>query len=284
MKISDIFLARQSMFLSRPNTDFSSTSSSGIDRCELKEAFAGMGVPLSDLTLDDIMARFDADDNGIIEYSEFLAMMQSLVKPKKGGGWSWESLGEKMMSMMHTKDKLECAYQLSEIDRIESLNVCCSKPTKMITHSPLREVTFAIFLKCRDYEKPLLVVCSKPEHRLAWVDALRTCYVKSAQMKADCGCTVAKANQSKVGWQHRAIRASLFSLVVCNDVTGLKEQVSAPSPDIDDIDDQDEYYGYTALHYAVILDHESCAVILMQCGANVNLLDYNHKSPLDHGM
>ena len=139
---------------------------------------------------------------------------------------------------------------------------------------------FAIFLKGRG--EPLIMVCSNPEHRLAWVDAFRICYVNSLHLRADNGSRIAKRIRSKVGWQHRVIMASLFSLVLCKNIEVLKEQLDKDSPDIN-IDESDEYNGYTALHYAVVMDDVAKARLLMEHGAQVNVQDNNDKTPLDHG-
>ena len=40
----------------------------GLDRCELKEVFSGMGVPISEKALSDIIDRFDADHDGTIDF------------------------------------------------------------------------------------------------------------------------------------------------------------------------------------------------------------------------
>merc|ERR1712176_261654 len=115
------------------------------------------------------------------------------------------------------------------------------------------------------------------------MDAFRICCVKSTQMKADSGFESAKVTCKQFGWQHRIIRASIFSLVVCKDLRGLKRQLSKvmSSPDTP-INDRDEYHGYSALHYAVVLDDMDCAELLIEHGANVNLPDDNEKNPLDH--
>lgn len=261
-----------------------SDQSGSLDRFEVKEIFDGMGMPISEHTLSDIMEKFDTDNDGTIDCAEFESEMLSKLQPKKESRWSWESLGEKLKNTIRGSDaeqKLDCAYLLSDIEKIESTNICYSESTQMFAKSSWAELVFAIFIKGGG--DPLVMVCSKPEHRLAWVDAFRTCYVKSTQLRANSGFNAAKKIRGQVGWQHRIIRASLFSLVVCNDLTLLEEQLANPSPDID-IDDQDEYYGYTALHYAVVLCHMDCAKLLLRYGAKVNLNDNDQKTPLDHAV
>ena len=242
-----------------------------------------MGVPISEHVLSDILERFDSDHDGTIDFEEFETVMNELKpKPKEDERWSWGSLGEKIRKTIGSRPsdaerKLECAFPLLDIEKIESINVCCSEQTELFAKSSWSELMFAIFIKGR--ATPLLLVCSKPAHRLAWVDAFRICYVKSVQLKADGGSRVAKKIRSQVGWQHRIIRASLFSLVVCNDLTKLREQLAKPYLEME-IDEQDDY-GYTALHYCALLGHFKCASLLVQQEANVNLKDDNQKTPLD---
>mmetsp|Transcript_11818 Transcript_11818/g.25916 ORF Transcript_11818/g.25916 Transcript_11818/m.25916 type:complete len:605 (-) Transcript_11818:1148-2962(-) len=256
-----------------------SDQSGFLDRCELREVFKGMGVPIGELALSDIMERFDIDQDGTIELAEFESVMHEL-EPKKEETWSWGKLGDKLKRLFnHAETKLQCAFPLSDIEKVESINICYSEATQMFANSSWTELVFAIYIKGR--EDPLIMVCSKPEHRLAWVDAFRTCYVKSIGLKADNGSMAAKEIRGKVGWQHRIIRASIFSLVVCRHLASLKEQLDNPSPDMG-IDDQDEYCGYTALHYAVILGDIGCVKLLLHYGARVNLQDFDQKTPLDH--
>mmetsp|Transcript_50356 Transcript_50356/g.107241 ORF Transcript_50356/g.107241 Transcript_50356/m.107241 type:complete len:616 (+) Transcript_50356:155-2002(+) len=260
-----------------------SDQSGALDRCELKEVFNGMGVPISERALSDILERFDVDQDGTIDADEFITAMQSHLQPKKAKN-AWDSLsswGVKLRQSLTKSDgerKLDCAYQFSDIDKVEVINVCSSESTQALANSSWADLIFALFVKGR--EDPLVMVCSKQEQRLAWVDAFRTCCVKSMQMRADSGFGAAKKIRGRIGWQHRIIRASLFSLVVCNDLAGLIQKLANPSPDID-IDDQDEYHGYTALHYAVVLSHAPIAKHLLQCGAKVNLCDDDQKTPLD---
>ena len=106
-------------------------------------------------------------------------------------------------------------------------------------------------------------------------------------MQLGTGCASGYSHSLKhisaqLGWQHRTIRASLFSLVCTNDVKGLGEQLANPFPDIS-IDDQDEYRRCSPLHYAAILGHIECAEILLRYQARVNLEDNDLKTPLDHG-
>ena len=209
-----------------------------------------MGVPISELALSNIMDRFDVDHDGQIDFEEFERVMHEL-EPKEEERWSWGSIGNKLkqattltrtMTGSNVERKVQCAYPLSDIDKVESLNVCSSEATSVFVNSSWAELIFAIYVKDR-YE-PFIMVCSKPEHRKAWVYAFKTCCVKSVLLRAGMGSKAARKIRSQIGWQHRIIRATLFSLVVCNDLEGLQQKLARKSTDVD-INDQDEYNGYT---------------------------------------
>jgi hypothetical protein len=233
--------------------------------------------------LKDRFIVIDTDSNnndGTIDIAELKSDTND-VPPKKP--WNWGPLGDKLKQTLgsrKTESNVECAFSFSNITKLESINVCCSEVTSVYQKSSWADLVFAIFIDKRD--EPLIVVCSKPEHRSAWVDAFRTCCVNSILLRAGNGLNDAKIIRAQPGWQHRLIRASLFSLVCANDLKGLGEQLDNPSPDIS-IDDQDEYRGCSALHYAAFLGYLDCAETLLRYRASVNLEDNDLKTPLDHG-
>lgn len=197
--------------------------------------------------------------------------------------WNWGLLGRKIKQTMvgpETERNVECAYSYSDVAKVECIDVCHSEATSVYLNSLWAELVLAIFIEKR--EEPLIIICSNPEHRTAWLDAFSICCVNSAHLQANNGLKDAKHIRSQPGWQHRIIRATLFSLVCTNDVRELGVQLANPSRTIH-IDDQDEYRGCTALHYAAILGHLDCAKMLLRHKANVNLEDNDLKTPLDHG-
>ena len=262
--------------------------SGSLDRCELKELFNSMGVPIGERALGSIMERFDKDVDGTIEFEEFAEVMNELTPKKEtSSSWSLGSLQKTVGGMLKKsmsgpkQHKLDCAYPLSDIERIESINMCSSQDTDFFAHSSWADLVFAIFVKGRD--EPLIMVCSKPEHRAAWVDAFKTVCVKSLQLRAENGSRIAKKIRKLVGWQHKLIQSSIFSLVLCKDVSCLKEQLTKDSSDIN-IDEHDEYGGYTALHYATIVGDIDKAKLLLLNRARVNEHDNDSKTPLDHAV
>ncbi len=215
--------------------------------------------------LNDRFVAFD----GTMDAGELKSIINDPA-PKKEESWNWGLMCRKWKR--NTDVKVQCAYSYASIAKVESINICFSEATSVYRNSLWAELVFAIFIEKR--EEPLIIICSKPEHRSAWVDAFRTCYVNSSHSL--------KHIRAQPGWQHRTIRASLFSLVCTNDVNGLGEQLANPFPDIS-IDDQDEYRRCSPLHYAAILGHIDCAEMLLRYQARVNLEDNDLKTPLDHG-
>ena len=208
--------------------------------------------------------------------------MHDLEPKKEEIRWTLGSLGEKIkkgISSFKVEPKVECGYPLSDILRVELIDICYSESTKVYVNTSWAKLVFAIFLRGRD--GPLVVVCSKKDQCLAWVDAFRICFVKSLVVRADNGCSKAKAIQALPGWQHCIIRASLFSLACIGDLAGLDRQLANPSSAMN-INNKDEHHGYTALHYAAIMGRSDVVKLLLQYQARVNIQDNDGRTPLDH--
>mmetsp|Transcript_20959 Transcript_20959/g.44040 ORF Transcript_20959/g.44040 Transcript_20959/m.44040 type:complete len:646 (-) Transcript_20959:824-2761(-) len=255
--------------------------SGSLDRLEMRDMFQSLGVPVSEQALSELMQKFDADGNDTITFDEFEAVALALepkgeASPKKT---FWKDLGATLKKAWNVAEdaKLDCAYLLSDIERIESLDVCNSEQTKIFANSSWAELCFSIFIKGR--QEPIILVCSKPEQRAAWIDALGVCIVNSIRFQSDA--LDKKAMTSQLGWQHRRIRASISSLVLEEDLAGLQKQKVRPTPGVD-INYRDPYHGYTALHYAVIMGNLEIAALLLSMSVMVNVKDKSDKTPLDH--
>eukprot|EP00804_Cyclotella_cryptica_P001785 CCRYP_018588-RB/>CCRYP_018588-RB protein AED:0.29 eAED:0.29 QI:100/1/1/1/0.8/0.66/6/1051/628 len=262
-----------------------SDGSGELDRYELREVFQSMGVPPSEQMLTELMNRFDIDDSGTIDFREFKQVLSELASKDKPqcneGNTFMKTLRNTLMGKLSQSDikrKLDVAFPLTDIDRVESLNICCSSKTKMFANSSLADVSFAVFIRFRKH--PLILVCSKPEQREAWVDAFRVCLVNSRNLSGD---KFQREEDDKPGWQHTLVRDSLFSLIVCDDYSGLSRYLEDPPAD-STVNDHDEYYGFTALHFAVIWDRLECAALLLSNGAKVNAKDNDKKTPRDHAL
>lgn len=260
--------------------DIDSDHSGEIDRCELREIFTGLGVPIGESALSEVMNRIDTDNDGTITFEEFESAMQELAPAPKEEKTLFGSLGKRLMKVLTPSDaqrKLECAYLLTDIEKVECLDICHSAKTRMFAESSFGNLSFAIFLKGQ--EQPLCVICSKPEHKNAWINAFKVCIVNGIQNAADKSALRIRSN---IGWQHHLVRASICSLVVTNNLDGLHKQITSPSLQCH-VDEQDEYHSFTALHYAAALGRLDCAVLLLQAKAKVNLKCKDQKTPLDYG-
>lgn len=260
--------------------DIDSDNSGEIDRCELREIFLGLGVPVSERALSEVMSKIDADNDGTITFEEFEAAMQDLAPTPKEEKTIFGSLGKRLMKALSSSDmqrKLECAYLLTDVERIECLDTCHSVSTRMFAESSFGNLSFAVFVKGQ--AQPLVMICSKPEHKNAWINAFKICLVNSVQNATE---NSAKQIRDNKGWQHRLVRATIFSLVVTNNLDGLHKKIASPSPHIC-VDEQDEYHGFTALHYAAVLGRLDCAILLLQAKVKVNVKCKEKKTPLDYG-
>lgn len=142
---------------------------------------------MSELALSELMERFDADQSGTIDFTEFEQVLEE-IKPKEEAenASNWGSWGKKLMKALNPSDvkrKLALARQLSDVKWVESLNICSSEATRLYAGSSWADLTFAIFIK--GAKEPLIVVCSKPEQRQAWIDALCICIVNSIKFGSD---------------------------------------------------------------------------------------------------
>lgn len=273
---------RQYIQLMESSFDCLTNSFLALDRLEIRDMFQSLGVPVSEQALSELMQKFDADGNDTITFDEFEAVALALepkgeASPKKT---FWKNLGATLKKVWNVAEdaKLDCGYLLSDIERIESLDVCNSEQTKIFANSSWAELCFSIFIKGR--EEPIILVCSKPEQRAAWIDALGVCIVNSIRFQSDAPDK--KTMTSQLGWQHRRIRASISSLVLEEDLAGLQKQKVRPTPGVD-INYRDPYHGYTALHYAVIMGNLEIAALLLSMSVMVNVKDKSDKTPLDYG-
>mmetsp|Transcript_8593 Transcript_8593/g.19311 ORF Transcript_8593/g.19311 Transcript_8593/m.19311 type:complete len:432 (-) Transcript_8593:122-1417(-) len=164
--------------------DIDVDGSGSLDRGEIRELFQGMGMPLSASSLDGVMETFDVDFDGTISFHEFKSILHQTQQPKSHQNQNlWGSLGKLLKKALDRSDvtpKLDAAFLLSDIDRIENLGVCHLTSTQLLPTSDWARHTFAIFLK--EVEEPILVACSKPGHVEPWMHAFSAC-IESLKQK-----------------------------------------------------------------------------------------------------
>mmetsp|Transcript_2232 Transcript_2232/g.4061 ORF Transcript_2232/g.4061 Transcript_2232/m.4061 type:complete len:613 (-) Transcript_2232:78-1916(-) len=261
--------------------DIDSDNSGEIDRCELREIFQGMGVPVGESALSEVMRRIDSDEDGTITFDEFECAMQELAPTPKEEKSLFGSLGlrlSKAFSSSNMQRKLDGAYLLTDVERIECLSICHSAKTRVFAESSFGDMSFAIHVKGQ--EQPLVMICSKPAHKDAWINAFKVCIVNSMKNATDKS---AKQIRDKIGWQHQIVRATIFSLVVTNNLDALHKQITSQSQK-SRVNEEDEYRSFTALHYAAALGRLDCAILLLQAKVEVNAKCKDQKTPLDYAI
>mmetsp|Transcript_6123 Transcript_6123/g.8926 ORF Transcript_6123/g.8926 Transcript_6123/m.8926 type:complete len:446 (+) Transcript_6123:247-1584(+) len=208
--------------------EIDSDQSGEIDRCELREIFLGMGVPIGESALTEVMHKIDTDEDGTITFDEFEYAMKELCPTSKEEKTFFGSLGKRFKnafgSSSDVQRTLEYAYLLTDVEKIECLSVCHSAKTRMFAQSSFGSLSFAIHV--RGQEQPVVLICSKPEHKDAWINAFKVCMINSIQNATD---TTSKEIRGKFGWQHQLVQATMFSLVITNNLDALRKQLTFQS-------------------------------------------------------
>lgn len=149
-----------------------------LDRSEVRSSFIGMRMPLDESVLDEVITKFDTDSDGKISFEEFKSMM-----PVKGAFWG--GLGGKLKDVFsrdRVTRKLDVAFQLSDIDGIENTGAHQIEQTEPIAHPELALFDFAVHVQ--GVSEPLTLMCSKPGHAQAWVEAFQTCIASNKSNSA----------------------------------------------------------------------------------------------------
>jgi len=178
--------------------DIDTNQGGSLDRVEIHEFFQSMGMPLGGIALDGIMDKLDSDSDGAVSWNEFKSMMHEMKTRRQqktdeptlpssnsnsnnsnnnNGPSPWmKSFGKKLkraLSKMPTASKLDVAFQMKDITKIEDLSVCHSEKTRIFANADWAHLTMAVHIT--GMKVPLLVTCAKPGHVDAWMEAFRTC-------------------------------------------------------------------------------------------------------------
>jgi len=162
--------------------DIDTNHAGSLDRAEIHDFFQSMGMPLGGIALDGIMDKFDSDSNGAVSWNEFKSMvleMKTQRQQKKRN-----SFGKKIrraLSKMPTDSKLDVAFQMKDITKIENLGVCHSEKTRIFANSEWAHLTMAVHIT--GTKVPFLVTCAKPGHVDAWMGAFRTCIANGSRIQ-----------------------------------------------------------------------------------------------------
>lgn len=162
-------------YFSEPKTNFIAA----LDRGEINDFFHRMGMPLSGPALNHIMNQYDLDSNDAISWNEFKAMVPKPKVPTREERLSWTSIGMSVRNAIGRtglSQKLDAAFQLDDVKKIENLGVCHSRRTEIFADSEWAPLTFAVQLKGGG--TPLLVTCAKPGHVEAWMEVFHSCVTR----------------------------------------------------------------------------------------------------------
>eukprot|EP00581_Thalassiosira_minuscula_P006568 CAMPEP_0183742150 /NCGR_PEP_ID=MMETSP0737-20130205/64047_1 /TAXON_ID=385413 /ORGANISM="Thalassiosira miniscula, Strain CCMP1093" /LENGTH=390 /DNA_ID=CAMNT_0025977685 /DNA_START=266 /DNA_END=1435 /DNA_ORIENTATION=- len=152
-------------------SDIDVDNSGSLDRSEIYDFFQKMGWELTDSTIDDLLNKFDSDSDGNISLDEFESMMYELQHMPEMSSIisSMKKIRFKLMNALHKRGfthKLDAAFQLEGIEKIENISIFHSTRTKLLADSKWGQLTFAVHIN--GVAGPLLVTCAKPGHVEAW--------------------------------------------------------------------------------------------------------------------
>lgn len=278
---------------------------SEIEKWELQKLFVDLGIPMGESVIDELIKKSSSSvmstQSDKVEWRAIHKSLQdyftrtndeSLIRRSNSGqslDQDNEPQGMKKLFRSSSKKKntkVERAMLFSSVARVDSLDICHGDHHACIevSKSEYAETSFSVTLNGKKND-PIIFVCSKQEHRDSWVEAFKPVMVR-ATMKSSVD--EKEELRSLLGWQHLVVRSSFLSLVILNDIEGLKRIISSEEGGNrhkrkNELNAIDEHNGYSALHYATILSHTDCMEVLLEAGASVSLEDREGKSPMYHG-
>lgn len=310
-------------YLQAKLTEMDDEESGEIEKWELQRLFTHMGIPMGETVLDELIQRTTNTSSASVKTQndqDDKVNWQALHKSLQGvflqtnnneapspntkslgldesgrGGGDAESVGagtglKKFLGSFQRRKttKVEYACMFSHVVRVDSLDICHgdNPVSKEIAESDYAITTFSVTLSGQEND-PLIFVCPGPEHRDSWVEAFRPGVVSALTKSSRPGMPDLR---KKLGWQHLVIRSSFMSLVILNDAEALKSKLQVSGVKLVarklrmELNLLDEYNGYSPLHYATILGHTECMVLLLEAGSKVTLEDREKLSPMYHAL
>jgi hypothetical protein len=133
--------------------------------------------------------------------------------------------------------------------------------------TPLLEMnSIAIHLRdSKQYRSPIVLLCSSSDELSRWMEALQVMLVQNTLHS--------QRPHVDVGWQYSLVYVSWFTLAVC----GYDDDMARGRDFLNHLDD---YHRYAPLHYAIHRNNVSVVKVLLEAGADPNLLNGDHQSPL----
>lgn len=160
-------------------------SSGRINQFTSTQLYEGFGIDiegndassLSEFVLDKLTKRFNPSANEYIS-EEFKLMLHELQESQQNETESfWRSLDENLkrdLAKRSVTRKLDIACQMSEVEWVEKLEHCNVKESNVPVDAEFAPIALAISTEDTT-NNPLILVCSKPAHAEAWVEAFHLC-------------------------------------------------------------------------------------------------------------
>ena len=130
--------------------------------------------------------------------------------------------------------------------------------------------------------------CESERQKNYWIHAISWSYyhyIMNAFHNEEKRKSISSSILKRANWYFQVIQTSLYSAAVRGDEYLLQNLLTLCGPDNLPLDELDPYNGYSALHYAIMLDNLNFARALISAGASVNNLCRNKsRSPLYYGM
>jgi len=158
--------------------DLNTGHNGSLDRREIRDFFHSAGIELSNQTLDDIVQRLDSDSDGTVSLEDFKSMAYEAHRAAGARRYrfSWKSLAAKVVKgrkKTGTNRKLDAAFQLADVEKIENLAFSPGSENSFTAYSECKQSTLAVYIKGES--EPIMVTCGKPGHAVAWMETFSTC-------------------------------------------------------------------------------------------------------------
>ena len=174
--------------------------------------------------------------------------------------------------------KVENAKLFSSVARVDSLSISHTEDPTSVEMYSSDQADFSLSISLFDgNDGPFYFTFATSEDREMWMSKFGDSVILAWENSSHADRL---KMQTQIGWQHLVVRASPTTYVILNDHVGLEKCLNKNHVDLNILD---HYNGYSALHYATILGHISCAEVLLRSGAAATLHDKDGLSPMIHG-
>jgi len=283
-------------FLASKFEEMDPEASGMIKKCHIQTLFSDLGIPKGETVIDEILHGKGED----VQWHKFHKTLQTIFiqsaessQQRSGGGNDTvEEAGfkKKFLSAFQREKRVttvQVASKFSSVSRVDSFNISSGRDSNSrdISRSIHAQTAFSVTLRDRE-DDPLIFVCRKPEHRESWVEALRPLVIRAVSKTSSQEMAELK---SRLGWHDLVVRSTLNTHVVENNAEALLRackqwDLSGSTSLKSELAVLDEHNGYAPLHYATILGHIECIVVLLQVGSNIEQPDRDGFTPMYHAL